>query len=500
MGRNNVRSDGNAEPSAPESQPLKDDRPQNPNAGGTVELKKELGLMNGVGIIVGVIIGAGIFVSPVGVIQYSGSTGLALIVWAMSGLLSMVGALCYAELGTMIPKSGGDYTYIMDSLGALPAFLYLWVALMIIVPTGNAILALTFSQYILQPFWPECVPPDAAVRLLSAVVIALLTAVNCYNVKWSARLQDLFTSMKILALVIIVIAGLVVLCMGTTDNLAEPFEGTTTEPGNIAKAFYSGLFTYAGWNYLNFVTEEIKNPFKNLPRAIWISMPVVTIAYTLANVAYFVVLTKVEILNSNAVAVTFGDKLLGVMSWIMPVFVACSTFGALNASIYAPSRLVFVGAREGHLPRALALINVETCTPIPALIFLGLLSIFMLISKDVQALIDYLSFVEASFWGMSIAGLLWLRYKRPDLERPIKVSLVLPILFLLVIIFLIVVSVIENQDSIGIALIIVASGIPVYYIFIYWENKPQFLKRLGEQMYRTSAIFFKGVLADSHQE
>lgn len=135
-----------------------------------IELKKELGLLDGVAIIVGVIIGAGIFVSPKGVLLQSGSIGQAIIVWILSGILSMVGALCYAELGTMIPKSGGDYAYIGVAFGPLPAFLYLWVALLILVPTGNAITALTFAQYLLQPFWPTCDAPLDAVRLLAAVI------------------------------------------------------------------------------------------------------------------------------------------------------------------------------------------------------------------------------------------------------------------------------------------------------------------------------------------
>uniref|UniRef100_A0A146LA86 Large neutral amino acids transporter small subunit 2 n=1 Tax=Lygus hesperus TaxID=30085 RepID=A0A146LA86_LYGHE len=122
-----------------------------------IKLKKELGLVDGVGIIVGVIIGSGIFVSPKGVLMNSGSVGFGLIIWILSGLLSMIGALCYAELGTMIPKSGGDYAYINESFGPLPAFLYLWVGLLILVPTGNAITALTFAQYILQEKW-SCTP------------------------------------------------------------------------------------------------------------------------------------------------------------------------------------------------------------------------------------------------------------------------------------------------------------------------------------------------------
>ncbi|XP_066597360.1 Y+L amino acid transporter 2 [Prorops nasuta] len=440
-----------------------------------VKLKKELGLLDGVAIIVGIIVGAGIFVSPKGVLRYSGSLGLALIVWVFSGLLSLIGALCYAELGTMIPKSGGDYAYIMDAFGPLPAFLYLWVALFILVPTGNAITALTFAQYILQPAWPGCEPPYEAVRMLAALITCLLTAINCYNVKWATRVQDIFTGTKIFALVIIMVAGFYWLCIGHTENFQRPMSGTNTEPGFLALAFYSGLFSYSGWNYLNYVTEELQNPYKNLPRAICISLPLVTVIYVMANIAYFVVLTQDEILASNAVAVTFGDKLLGVMSWIIPFFVACSTFGALNGAIFASSRLFFVGARNGHLPTAIALINVQNLTPMPSLIFLCIITLALLIIEDVYVLINYVSFVEALFTTLSVSGLLWLRYKRPDLQRPIKVPIILPIIFFIICAFLVTFPFCVSPWEVGVGLAFILSGIPVYGIFIHWPSKPKWL-------------------------
>lgn len=143
-----------------------------------VKLKKNLRLHNGIAIIVGVIIGSGIFVSPKGVLQEVGSVGGSLMIWAACGIISLIGAMCYAELGTAIVKSGGDYAYINEAFGPLPAFLFLWVALLIIIPTGNAITALTFAYYALQPVYSTCDPPEEAVRLLAALSIGKKYFIN----------------------------------------------------------------------------------------------------------------------------------------------------------------------------------------------------------------------------------------------------------------------------------------------------------------------------------
>ncbi|XP_022246074.1 large neutral amino acids transporter small subunit 1-like isoform X4 [Limulus polyphemus] len=403
---------------------------------------------------------------------------MSLVVWLSCGLLSILGALCYAELGTTIPKSGGNYVYIYEAFGPLPAFLFLWVALLIIMPAGNAVTALTFANYILEPFFPDCNPSPNGVRLIAAVVICLLLFVNCYNVKLAARVQDVFTFAKIIALIIIIVAGLIHIGVGNTHNFQNAFEGTTTEPGYIALAFYSGIFSYSGWNYLNFVTEELQDPYKNLPRAIYISLPLVTIVYVMTNVAYFAVLSPHEILSSNAVAVTFGERMLGVMAWVMPVSVALSTFGGLNGGIFASSRLFFVGAREGHLPAFLAMINTSYFTPMSSLLFLGILTLAYLSTVQVYTLINYAAFSEALFVMFSVAGLLWLRQKQPNLKRPIKVNLALPVSFLVICAFLVFLPFYVNPWETGIGAIIMLSGIPVYFLTIYWKNKPKWYKRL----------------------
>lgn len=282
---------------------------------------------------------------------------------------------------------------------------------------------------------------------------------------------------KVIALVIIIIAGVVHLAQGNTGNLQNMFEGTTRNPGLICLSFYSGLFSYAGWNYLNFVTEELKNPFRNLPFAIYISLPMVTIIYLLANVAYFVVLTADEVQSANAVAVTFGEKILGVVSWIMPVSVALSTFGGLNGGIFASSRLFFVGARQGHLPTCLAMINVSHFTPAPSLVFLCLLSLLYLTNTDVFVLITYTAFSEAMFIMLSVGGLLWLRIKQPNTKRPIKVNIILPILFFLISLFLVVLPFFSQPLETSIGAGIMLSGIPVYFLTIYWKDKPLAYRR-----------------------
>ncbi|KAB7502984.1 putative L-type amino acid transporter 1-like protein MLAS [Armadillidium nasatum] len=405
-----------------------------------VGLKKELGLLDGVAIIVGVIIGSGIFISPTGVIQYTGSVGMSLVIWAFTGIMSTIGALCYSELGTMIPKSGGDYAYISEAYGGLPGFLFLWVALVIIMPTGNTVIALTFANYILQPLFPGCdQPPDVAVRLIAAIVICLLT--------W---IQDVFTVTKILALILIIGTGAYYLGTGHTDHYKAPFEGTNFEVASMATAFYQGFFSFSGWNFLNFKFATSHLDFSSVSYSN-------LLPYKCRLFCSF---------NSSRSALFKScccDRMLGKLSWIMPLFVACSTFGSLNGGIFASARLFFVGAREGHLPQSLALINIKKSTPVTAVIFLGFVSLFMLISSDIQILINYISFTESLFVLTSISVVLWMRYKYPERKRPIKVWIILPITFFVICLFLVILPIVERPVELGVAIVVLLSGVPIYY-------------------------------------
>ncbi|XP_010847244.1 PREDICTED: asc-type amino acid transporter 1 isoform X4 [Bison bison bison] len=278
-----------------------------PGASERVALKKEIGLVSACTIIIGNIIGSGIFISPKGVLEHSGSVGLALFVWVLGGGITALGSLCYAELGVAIPKSGGDYAYVTEIFGGLAGFLLLWSAVLIMYPTSLAVISMTFSNYVLQPVFPNCIPPAAASRVLSMACLMLLTWVNSSSVRWATRIQDVFTGGKLLALSLIIGVGFVQIFQGHFEELrpSNAFDfWMTPSVGHLALAFLQGSFAFSGWNFLNYVTEELVDPRKNLPRAIFISIPLVTFVYTFTNVAYFTAMSPQELLASNAVAVT----------------------------------------------------------------------------------------------------------------------------------------------------------------------------------------------------
>ncbi|XP_030630496.1 large neutral amino acids transporter small subunit 2 [Chanos chanos] len=441
-----------------------------------VALKKEIGLVSACAIILGNIIGSGIFVSPKGVLENSSSVGVSIIVWIITGIITAIGALCYAELGVTIPKSGGDYSYVTNIYGGLAGFLQLWTAALVIYPTTQAVIALTFANYVLQPIFPSCLAPESSLRLLAATCLLFLTWVNCFSVRWANRIQDVFTAGKLLALGLIIIMGILQICKGhytwlEPKNAFQPFHDY--EVGKLALAILQGSFAYCGWSYLNYVTEELIDPHKNLPRAILISVPLVTFIYVFTNIAYVTAMSPVELLASNAVAVTFGNKLLGVMAWIMPMSVALSTFGGVNGCLFTSSRLFFAGAREGHLPRLLAMIHMRCCTPIPALLFTCLTTLLMLCTSDIYTLINYVGFLNYLFYGVTVAGQIILRIKKPDLDRPIKVSLLFPITYLIFWAFLLIFSFYSEPVVCCTGLGILLTGVPVYFLGVYWENKPK---------------------------
>nr|XP_041568849.1 large neutral amino acids transporter small subunit 2-like [Taeniopygia guttata] len=447
---------------------------------GGVALKKEIGLLSACGIIVGNIIGSGIFVAPRGVLAHAGAVGPALLIWGLSGAVTALGALCYAELGVALPRPGGDYAYVGHAFGPLVGFLRLWISVLVIYPTNQAVIALTFANYVLQPLFPTCGTPEPALRVLAAACLLVLTWVNCGSVRWATRVQDVFTAGKLLALALIVGAGAALIARGEHEWL-RPSRAFPAGPGPGAGPLFlaclQGSFAYGGWNFLNYVTEELRQPRRNLPLAIGISIPLVTFLYVAANVAYLAALSPREILQSPAVAVTFGERVLGPLAWVMPLAVALSTFGGVNGSLFTCSRLFYAGAREGQLPALLAMIHVRRHTPVPALLLTCVSTLLMLVTGDIDTLINYVGFVNYLWYGVTVAGLLLLRRREPRLPRPIKVPLLCPALYLLFWGALLLFSLWTEPLVCGIGLAVTATGAPVYLLCLRGGPRPPALRR-----------------------
>ncbi|XP_045760979.1 b(0,+)-type amino acid transporter 1-like isoform X3 [Maniola jurtina] len=468
-------SDGNANPGDKVQLEGSDAAQDDP-----VHLKRRVGLFSGVALIVGTMIGSGIFVSPSGLLERTGSVGISFIIWMSCGLLSLLGALAYAELGTMNTSSGAEYAYFMDAFGGPPAFLFSWVSTLVLKPSQMAIICLSFAKYAVEPFVSECEPPHALVKLVAVISIVMILAVNCYSVNLATNVQNIFTAAKLVAIAIIVCGGAYKLALGNTRHLQEPnFASSTATLGNIATAFYTGLWAYDGWNNLNYVTEEIKNPSRNLPLSIIIGIPLVTLCYALVNVSYLAVMSVSEMADSEAVAVTFGNRLLGPMAWLMPLAVTISTFGSANGTLFVAGRLCFAASREGHLLDILSYVHVRRFTPAPGLIFHSLIAVAMVLYGTIDSLIDFFSFTAWIFYGGAMLALIVMRYTKPLAPRPYKVPIIIPYAVLLVSAYLVVAPIIDKpQWEYLYAGGFILGGLLVYVPFVKWGYELPFMDKI----------------------
>ncbi|CAF92384.1 unnamed protein product [Tetraodon nigroviridis] len=233
------------------SSPLKPPSEGSLTKGNKIALKRSITLFNGVGMIIGTIIGSGIFVTPTGVVKETGSAGLSLIIWAACGVISTMGALCYAELGTTITKSGGDYTYILEVYGELAAFLKLWVEMLIIRPSSQYVVSLVFATYLLKPLYPHCAVPDSAAKLIACLCLTVLTFVNCISVRAAHQGPGLVSPSPNCWTLDqpLILFGFIQIFTGEVPylTLEKSFEGSKMGVDNIVLALYSGLFAFGGW-------------------------------------------------------------------------------------------------------------------------------------------------------------------------------------------------------------------------------------------------------------
>ncbi|XP_053100448.1 solute carrier family 7 member 13 isoform X1 [Hemicordylus capensis] len=454
----------------------------NESENGQMKLQRTIGYFEGVSFIIGTIVGAGIFISPTGVLKYSLlNVGVALIIWTACGIISLMGALCYAELGTALPFSGGEYSHIKRALGSPLAFVFMWTA-MFNKPASNAARALLFAEYATQPFYGECLPPELLKKCLALAVLWCLGILNARSVKMAAWLQTVFTVLKMLALSVIAIGGIALLIRGRKENTARfehAFSSEIPDAVQIAEAFFQGLYAYGGWWNLNYMAEEMKNPSRNIPWTVMTALPLVTVFYLLVNVSYLTVLTPKEIVSSVAVAVTWADRVIPSVAWTIPLSVAVSIFGALNSSMFTLGRLSYAGSQSGHLPIIISMLNVHYWTPVPAMIFSTVIASIFIIPTDLIALTNFFGFSIWLMIGLTCASLIVLRYREPNLHRPYKVFLPVAFGMVAIALFLVLAPVIWSPTVQYIyASLFMLAGLPLYLPLVHFKIHFQFIDKI----------------------
>ncbi|XP_041043365.1 b(0,+)-type amino acid transporter 1 [Carcharodon carcharias] len=437
---------------------------------GELHLKREVGLISAICLIVGTMIGSGIFMSPEWVLRYIGSPGASLLIWTASGLVCTIAAFAYVELGTIIRESGGEYIYILRNFGRAPAFLFSWTSVFIARPAGIAAMSLSLAQYVAAPFYEDCPPPSAVVKCTAIASILIIGIINGLNVKLATCIQNIFTFAKLLSLLIIVTGGIVLIFKGYTHSFQNAFQGTIGEIGPVGMAFQQGMWSYDGWNNLNYVTEEIRRPEVNLPRALLISIPLVTLLYVMVNVSYLAAMSPNEMMKSGAVAVTWGNKVLGSWAWIIPLSVILSTFGSVNGSFFTGGRSCYVAAREGSLPDILSMAHVHRLTPLPALAFIAFIAVIMVIPGDFASIVNYFSFIAWIFYSLTFAALLKLKIKKPHLHRSFKVPMLVQVFLLIISVSLVLTPVIGNpRIEYLFIFLFMLSGLLIYLPLIHFK-------------------------------
>ncbi|KAL4217594.1 Arf-GAP with SH3 domain [Mactra antiquata] len=332
----------------------------------TIEITKpkaHIGLLGAVAFGIGTMIGSGIFISATGALRFSGSVGVSLIIWALCGIMTLVTGLVYAELGTFIPQSGGDFNYIKHGLGEFPAFLAVWIIPLFSDTAAMAVMAIAFSKYLLAWISGGCVLPLYVNKLLSTLMMISICVSNACSVNFSRNIQIVCTTGKMFVLLVISVAGIVFHFDGSSILPTDCFSGTHDDVSSYCLAVYSCMFAYGGFTRIGDIADEIINPRKTIPKAVIISVSTVTVIYVIANVSFVSVLTKEEILTSDAVVFDWSMKKLKPAVPLIQIGVLLSIYGTCNGDTFGSSRVMFAAARAGHYPEVISFLNIETSVP-----------------------------------------------------------------------------------------------------------------------------------------
>uniref|UniRef100_A0A158R562 Y+L amino acid transporter 2 n=1 Tax=Syphacia muris TaxID=451379 RepID=A0A158R562_9BILA len=442
------------------------------------EITQKMGFFGAVSYIISNIVGSGIFIAPTPILENAKCPGLSIIVWVAGAIISILGSFCYIELGTRIRSSGADFAYLCYVKWYPVAFAFMCAGCVLNYPATIAIQAQTFSEYIIKGFKIQITSNTSsyfAKKLIGFSLVWLIMFLNFFSLKrFVSRFQIVASFAKILSTAIVIITGFYFLIFkGETGSLSHPFEGNSATVGSLVLALYAGLFSYDGWDILNFGAEEIEKPKKTMPLAILFGMLVVAVVYVATNISYFVVLSVDQIRNSDAVASEFAAKKLGNFQSAIPFLICVLLIGSLNSTIFAASRYLHAAAREGHLPLCISCVNQKSDSPRVALFCSVILSMGIAFIGSLDVLISYVSFTQWTQRLCTMCVLLWIRFKQiPTHPDSIRTPIVMPIVFFLICFTLSVITIVETVRVAGVGLGVLVAGFVLYFLFIYKRSLP----------------------------
>jgi basic amino acid/polyamine antiporter, APA family len=434
-------------------------------------LTRRLGLWSAVAVLVGSTIGSGIFRTPAGVAQRVDDVPLFLLAWVLGGAVVLCGALTYSELAAAFPRSGGVYVFVRESFGPLPAFLFAWAEMWIIRPGAFGAIGITASAYTLRTLGydpaTEVIGGIRGEQLLGAGYIILVGAVNYMGIHRGAILQNLSTAFKVGALALLVIAGF---ALGTPATWPEG--GMLAQRGAVGLspfllAMVAILWAYDGWADLAFVGGEVKDPQRNLPRALLIGTSTIVVLYLAANLVYLYLIPIQTMKGAELVAADVARLVIGPAGVVVvSAAIAVSTFGTLNGSMMTAPRIFFAAAEDGLFPSAIARVDPRTHAPTAAVLLMTVTGVVFILNRRFNDLANQFIIGIWPFYALAVAGVFVLRRTRPDLERPYRTwgFPVVPLLFLAGAVLLLGNYLVSETKAFAIDIGVILTGVPVYAI------------------------------------
>lgn len=457
-------------------------------------MKRELGLLDATLLVAGGMIGSGIFIVSADVTRNVGSAGWLLLIWLITGFMTLSAALSYGELSGMYPKAGGQYVYLREAYNSLIAFLFGW-SFFAVIQTGTiAAVGVAFSKffaYFIPALGDDVILTRIAgfnissAQLVSIALIILLTYINTRGVKSGKIIQNTFTAAKLISLIGLILFGLILMKPEVwsanwsnafqiqhfvSPGVFEAYPGISVLAGGIAAAMVGTLFSSDSWNNVTFIAGEITNPKRNIGMALFLGTLIVTVIYLLTNVMYTAVLPMNDIATAakDRVGIAAAQAIFGASGTaILALLVMVSTFGCNNGLILSGARVYYSMAQDGLFFKKAGELNKNAVPEFGLWIQCALASILCL-SGRYGDLLDMISFVVVIFYVLTILGIFILRAKQPDLERPYKAFgyPIIPAIYILMGITFCVLLIIYKPAYTWPGLIIVALGIPIYYLLL----------------------------------